>query len=106
MITYTMTKHASVDRLDRLAACVQYLGVGEIILETTSPADPTIIEQLTATGIVLIVSKKTGALITGFMGQVSRVSAMYKSKGYTQIPPTVYNRIRRNCSRYSWLLTM
>ena len=106
MITYTMTRHASVDRLDRLAACVEHLGVGKIILETPSPSDPTIIQQLTATGIILIVSKETGALITGFMAQVSRVSAMYKSQGYTQIPPTIYNRIRKNCSRYSWLLTM
>ena len=43
MIKTKMTMHAKTDRLDRLAACVRYLGVGEIILETTHNKAKTLI---------------------------------------------------------------
>ena len=106
MKTYTMTNHASVDRLDRLATCVEKLGMSKFILETKNPNYPGTIQCLTSTGIIIVMNEDTGVVITGFMATVQKVSAMYRSVGYAKIPPKIYARVQKNCSMYSYLLAM
>ncbi len=108
MMTMNMTAHAVNDRLDRLVACVETLGLGKILLETNDQYDNNkgVVQQITATGIILIVEKKTNTLITGYMAQPHQVYAMYHRAGYNKVPPKIYARVQKNCSRYSYLLTM
>ena len=108
MLEINMTRHAVEDRLDRLVACVETLGLGKILLEVPDPhrRQEGVVHQLTATGIVLVVQKKTKTLITGYMGEMQQVYAMYRKAGYEKVPPKIYQRVQKNCSRYSYLLTM
>ena len=46
-----MSRHAIEDRFDRLAACIERLGVGEVVLENERFGA---IQKLTSTGLCLI----------------------------------------------------
>lgn len=106
MTTYTkvtMTYHARVERLDRLAACVEYLGMGDIVLEVAFNNRRF---KLTSTGICLVCDLHEDILITGYMCPVERCRAMYHAGGYDRVPPAIYHRVRRNCERYRFLSEM
>lgn len=106
MITMTMSNHAINDRLDRLASCIELLGMSKFILEVKSHKDPTAVMCLTSTGIIFILNKDTRKVVTGFMATPERVYALYKNAGYEKVPSKIYNRVLKNCSRYSYLLAM
>ena len=106
MMTVTMTRHASEDRLERLATCVEKLGMSKFILEAKNPNHPGTISCLTSTGIIIVRSVDTGAIITGFMATTQKISAMYHSAGYDRVPPKIFARVQKNCSMYSYLLAM
>ena len=94
MTTYTkITYHASHDRIDRLAACIEHLGVGQVVLEETKEE---VIYKLTSTGLCLLYGVKKQQLITGFMCPMNRCIAMYRSCGYNRVPQNLYNTITRN----------
>ena len=57
-----MTFHAQVERLDRLAACIERLGVGEVALEAVHNG---VRFRLTSTGLCLIYAVNEETLITG-----------------------------------------
>lgn len=103
MIKTKMTIHAKTDRLDRLAACVRYLGVGEVILETIHN---NVRFRLTSTGICLLYALDEETLITGYMCPVKKCAAMYASCGYEKMPPAIYKTVTRNNKKYSFLLDM
>ena len=63
MMKFKMTYHAQVERIDRLVACVQHIGVGEVIKEMPGRNGRT--ELLTDTGLLLVVHSATNTLITG-----------------------------------------
>ena len=65
---FEMTYHAKEERIDRLTACIQYLGFNEIIKEELEIRhNRNVVRKLTDTGIILICGED-GCLITGFMG--------------------------------------
>ena len=101
-MTIEMTYHASVERLDRLAACVEHLGMSKFILEQPDRKYPGTKRCLTSTGIIMVMDVTTERLITGFMATPAQVAAMYKGKA----PQKIYNRVVKNNQRYSFLLTM
>lgn len=104
MLKIEFTYHAQVERIDRLVACVQYLGMNEIIREMPDRYHNAGKNKrcLTDTGIVLVISED-GKLITGFMGTVAQVASFYKGE---KIPPSVLNRAKKNEQKYKWLLKM
>ena len=106
MMTMTMTNHAAIDRLDRLATCVEKLGMSKFILEAKNPNHPGTVNCLTSTGIIIVQNATTGVVITGFMATTQKVAAMYHSAGYDRVPPKIFARVQKNCSRYSYLLAM
>ena len=53
MMKFEMTYHAQVERLDRLVACIEHIGVGEVVREVERFGA---VERLTDTGLVLIVN--------------------------------------------------
>ena len=86
MIKFEMTHHASVDRLDRLVACVQYLGMSEFVLEQPDPRYPNTVRCL-----------------TGFMATPKQVCAMYKGQ---RVPQALYNTVVRNNKKFAFLAEM
>ena len=90
MIKTKMTRHAKTDRLDRLAACVRYLGVGEIILEQIYN---NVRFRLTSTGICLLYALDEETLITGYMCPVKKCAAMYAACGYERMPSAKFEKI-------------
>lgn len=103
VIKTRMTFHARVERLDRLAACVEHLGIGEVVLETINN---DVRFRLTSTGLCLIYAAKEETLITGYMCPVGRCIAMYNSCGYERVPAGVFKTVTRNSKKYAFLLDM
>lgn len=102
MMKIEMTYHASVERLDRLAACVQYLGMNEIVKEQLDTKhNRNAVRKLTDTGIILVVAED-GKLITGYMATVAQVASFYDSK----TPSYMMNRVKKNVQKYKFLLKM
>lgn len=95
-----MTRHAQVERCDRLAACLTDLGLGEYVLELTSRGRIT---RLTSTGLCLIFAPDGETLITGYMCSVKRVVAMYSSMGYKRVPQSIFNTVMGNNKKYPYL---
>lgn len=97
-----MTRHVVEDRLDRLAACVEHLGIGEIILENERFGA---IQKLTSTGLCLVFGDDN-ELITGYMCTIQQCSAMYFANGRERIPEKIYKTVVRNQKEYKFLLNM
>lgn len=101
-----LTYHARVERIDRLAAIIECLSVGKIILEVYDKRHKGSILCLTSTGIVLVKSAKDGRIVTGYMANMDQLHAMYYSIGQRHIPPRIFNRVSKNVQLYSFLLEM
>lgn len=97
-----MSRHAIEDRLDRLVACVEHLGVGDVVLVTEHYGA---IQKLTSTGLCLVCGADD-TLITGYMATIQQCSAMYLTKGYERVPERVYRTVVRNQKEYKFLLKM
>ena len=98
-----MTFHAQVERLDRLAACVEYLGIGEVALEAVYNG---VRFRLTTTGLCLVYAVDEETLITGYMCPVNRCIAMYNACGYKRVPVCIFKTVTRNNKKYAFLLDM
>lgn len=98
-----MTHHATHDRLDRLAACVELLGIGETVLETCYNGKRF---RLTETGLCLVMAPDQELVITGYMCPIERCVKMYHSSGYKSVPPAIYKTVVRNNKKYSFLLEL
>ena len=103
MMKFEMTTHAKVDRLDRLAACIEHLGVGEVVLEVERF---DAVERLTSTGLILIVNAQTNTLITGYAATINQMCGMYKSCGYNRVPDRIYKQVVKNSKKYAFLYRM
>lgn len=102
MIRMEMTYHASVERLDRLAACVEHLGMSHFVYEAPDPKYPDTIRCLTSTGIIVIKSATSNTLITGWMATPKQVAAMFNGHA----PKKLFARIIKNNERFAFLATM
>lgn len=108
MMKYEMTRHAKTDRLDRLAKCVELIGVGDIILSVQTETDraKNTRKQLTSTGLILIVNAQTNILVTGYMGTMNQVVAIYRENGIQKMPNSMYKQIKTNSAKYAFLFDM
>jgi hypothetical protein len=103
MRKFNMTYHAQIERIDRLAACIENIGVGEVVLEVERYGA---VEQLTDTGLLLVINPTTNALITGYMVTIKQMYAMFMDSGYTKIPDRIYKTVRTNSKKYAFLYKM
>ena len=101
-----LTYHARVERIDRLTALLVNLELGEIILEAPDERNEGSVRCLTSTGIVLVKSIHTGALITGYMATMDQLHAMYYSINQREIPRDILRRVKRNATHYSFLYSI
>lgn len=105
MLKFEMSYHAKEERAERLAAVVEKIGVGQVILEVQDPHDKAI-KILTSTGLLLIKDKTSNLLITGYMANINQLFAIYGLAGVNKIPPKILTRVKKNVHFYSYLLTM
>lgn len=98
-----MTFHARVERLDRLAACIEHIGIGEVILEAVNNG---VRFRLTSTGLCLVYAVNEERLITGYMCPANRCVAMYRACGYERVPASIFKTVTRNSKKYAFLLNM
>ena len=99
----SMTYHAREERFDRLSALIDYLGVGEIVLEVPDKYYTNSISCLTSTGIIIVKSSVNGVMITGYMASIRQATAMFYTVGISRIPRTLYQTINRNNKKYAFL---
>ena len=105
---FEMTYHAKEERLDRLVKCIELVGAGDVILTAEGIRDYRrgVVRQLTSTGLILIVNTETNALVTGYMGNMSQVVAIYRENGIEKLPNSMYKQVKRNVQKYKFLLEM
>lgn len=100
---FNMTYHAQVERIDRLVACIQYIGVNEIIREQPMERHGRHGKRcLTDTGLILVMSDDN-KLITGFMGTMAQVGSFFPGEN---IPVSLKKQTRKNIEKYGFLLKM
>lgn len=100
MMKFKMTYHAQVERLDRLVACIEHIGVGEIVREVERDGA---VERLTDTGLLLIVNPTTNVLITGYAVTPKQLSGIYNGQ---RIPQYLYKKVQTNAKKYAFLYKM
>lgn len=100
MMKFKMTYHAQVERIDRLVACIEYIGVGEVVREIKRDGA---VEQLTDTGLLLVVNPTTNVLITGYAVTPKQLSGIYNGQ---RIPHYLYKKVQTNAKKYAFLYEM
>lgn len=101
-----LTYHAKVERIDRLTALIINLELGEIIFEAPDERNEGSVRCLTSTGIILVKSIHTGAIITGYMATMDQLHAMYYSMNQREIPRDILRRVKRNATHYNFLYSI
>ena len=91
-----MTAHVIEERLDRLTYIAMNVGFGEVVLEHPHEDGSGKVDCLTDTGVLIIKSAKTGAIITAYIPDIGKVTAIYHKMGYTRIPTAMNNKIMKN----------
>jgi hypothetical protein len=92
-----LSKHCTEERLDRLVHISMTIGFGEVIL-TNITADHKR-ECLTDTGVVLIMDLYDDFLITAYIIDIGRLTAMYLSHGYDRVPTKIARKVVKNMKK-------
>ena len=98
---FTMTYHAEVERIDRITACLETLGMNEFVLEIKESSK---VLRLTDTGILFVFDESGNKLITGYAPGPMKVASLYKRVGYAEAPRKMWLTATRNSQRYKFLL--
>ena len=104
-MTLTLTNHARYDRMERLTKIIDYVGIDEIIIETRQHNGTGMARYgLTRSGVVLVRSDDGKQLITGFLANIDRATAMFCSLGYPSVPKNIAKVIVKNMTMYADLI--
>lgn len=93
MTEMKLTKHARYERADRIAQIIAIVGIGEKLMDF--PHDGKIVRLMT-NGVLFVMDKNTQVVITAYIPNVKKVSALFRSVGYTAIPPRIYKTVIQN----------
>ena len=99
MIAGKLTRHAQVDRMERLVECITHLGVNEIVYERVDTYKPTVKMAITDTGIILVRAVCDDSVITGYMATVKQAVALFQGR----MPDALFRRVVHNNKKYSFL---
>ena len=90
-----MTRHAQVDRFDRLAKIVDTVGFGNEYC-TITQADGAL-KTLTTTGIVIVRNETTKKIITAYPATLNQAKAiMVKRTGSETLPHSLFKAVMVN----------
>ena len=100
MMTIQMSYHAHTERADRLAACIECIGVGHVVYEVANyRRDREAVTRVTSTGLVLIMNKNTNTVITGYAATPKQIAGIYQGKA----PQSLFNRVKKNYEKFRFL---
>ena len=91
----TMTRHIKEERLDRLTYIAMNVGFGNVVLEQTRGSDGKR-DCLTDTGVLLVKDIVNEVLITAYVIDINKATAMYKNCGFQSVPQSMKRVIIRN----------
>ena len=104
-MTLTLTHHARYDRMERLTKIIDCVGIDEIIIETRQHNGTGMARYgLTRSGVILVQSDDGTQLITGFLANINRATAMFASLGYPSVPKNIAKVILKNMTLYADLI--
>lgn len=92
-----LSKHCTEERLDRLVHISMTIGFGEIILTNITADNKR--ECLTDTGVVLIMDLYDDFLITAYVIDIDRLTAMYLSHGHDRVPTKIARKVVKNMKK-------
>lgn len=98
---FRMSKHATVDRIERLSFIAETIGLGEEYCRCKT-ANGQAYDVLTTTGISIIIDLNDETVITAFIASIDRATVIYKTfcreKNIEEqpIPRELYNKILAN----------
>ena len=99
-----MTKHARVDRFNRLSAILDHIEIGEVIAKIPDPYGRDAILNLTSTGIVLVVGKSDKKLITGYLinrQKLLRIISIAYGRNVERAPQKLWDVVSYNEKHYA-----
>lgn len=97
-----MTYHAREERINRLNALIDCLGVGEVVLSAPDKLHTDSVRCITSTGI-MVIKGIDGTIITAYMATIDQATAMFSQMGFSKIPHTLYRTIVYNNKRYAFI---
>lgn len=90
-----MTKHAQVDRFDRLSKIVETVGFGNDYCTITQ--DDGALKTLTTTGIVIVRNEITKKVITAYPATLNQARAIIvKKTGNETLPHSLFKAVMAN----------
>lgn len=94
-----MTSHVIDDRLDRLTYIAMNVGFGNVILERIHE-DSKKRDCFTDTGVLLIKDAYKEVLITAYIPDIDKVTAIYRNCGYATTPQEIVRLVKKNRKHY------
>lgn len=94
-----LSRHARQDRVERLSRIVMEVGLGHIIFEYIERGRTC---QITSTGVLMVYSIEDTerVLLTAYLLTMDKAAAVYKHRGYNDIPRMVVNSINKNRQKH------
>ena len=93
------TRHASVERYDRLEYIVDTIGLGDkIVLEALIPNEQKIVRkvQITDTGVLIVKPQDAEIVITAWIASIDQVVLVSRKSGLRKVPESLYRKVRNN----------
>ena len=82
------------DRIDRLMFIYDNIGIGEPYMDMQ---EEDILYTVTTTGILLVRSAEDGTLITAYIADIDKITAIWRNKhGARPMPDNMYRRVLAN----------
>lgn len=89
-----MSKHATQDRIDRLFFIYDNIGIGEPYIDSV---EEDVLYTITTTGVLLVRSATDGTLITAYIADIDKITAIWRNKhGERPMPDNLYKRVLAN----------
>jgi hypothetical protein len=89
-----MSKHATQDRIDRLLFIYDNVGIGEPYIDSV---EDDVLYTITTTGVLLVRSASDGTLITAYIADIDKITAIWRNKhGERPMPDNLYKRVLAN----------
>lgn len=94
-----LSRHARQDRVERLSRIIMEVGIGHTIFEYIERGRTC---QITSTGVLMVYSIEDSqrVLLTAYLLTMEKAGAVYKHRGYNDIPRMVVNTINKNKQKH------
>lgn len=94
---FQLSDHAKIEREERLLFILTEIGVGERIICKIEGQSPDREEALTDNGILLVLVKQSNLVITAYVPDIDKVTAIWRAlHGEKRMPQSLYKQVLIN----------